>query len=156
MAIDSRSVGRPTDGSTGGKIVAISQQVLQIFASSADLLAAFTRLVESFDAHDVNALENGPLLGEHVILNTLSPPNIIRGKRDVLNYLAARFKDDPSISFTPLTINISYPTATVSGCGLWVDKDTGTKGERIRYSFTFLLVDGNWLAENLWGAEGGC
>jgi hypothetical protein len=134
--------------------MSIVDQTIELLRFTSALNDTFSELVTAFDAHDVPRVSR--LLGEHVILNTLTPPNIIIGKKGVEDYLTTRFRQDGSIWFTPLSTNISAPTATVSGCALWIDQDRKAPGERIRYSFTFVLVDGNWLVTNLWGAEGGC
>jgi hypothetical protein len=130
--------------------MATVQQVVPFLTLTGNLLMRFIGVVQAFDAHDTRAV--GDFLDDNVILDTLTPPVMIIGKTNVLSYLDAEFKKDPSIYFGPVSTNVSAPTATVSGRALWIDNDTGPAGEFIHYSFTFVLhTDGNWYVINLWG-----
>jgi hypothetical protein len=132
--------------------MAPAQQVVQFLSLTGNLLARFSGVVQAFDAHETYAV--GGFLDENVILNTLTPPNMIIGKDNVLAYLNDVKFQDASTYFGPLSTNVSAPTATVSGKALWIDSDTGPAGELIHYSFTFVLhTDGDWYVINLWGTH---
>lgn len=132
--------------------MAIVQTAAEFLTISGQLLTRFSRLVQAFDAHDIDAVAG--FLDDNVILNILTPPDMIIGKPEVLEYLGKKLRDEPAIYFKPLSTNVVAPTATVSGEALWIDDDTGPGGEDIHYSFTFALhADGNWYVINLWGTS---
>ena len=136
---------------TKGEIMATMQQLAPFLTLTSNLLMRFIGVVQAFDAHNTRAV--GDFLDENVILNTLTPPVMITGKKNVLTYLDNKFRSDPPY-FVPSSMNLSAPTATVSGKALWIDKDTGPAGEFIDYSFTFVLhTDSNWYVINLWGTH---